>query len=198
MIEPAMSILISYDKFTQCNKDLAEHHFANFVLKLCNNTSWPSSEFKKSAKATGKWSYAGCTEVFFQRFRWPWIPTNWEISFDDSDILMHFCQSNGAKGIQCRIALCRESVMGTWEIRDSVSYCDYFFRPNYFLVLYLPLLFLFCMCAFSHLPFLSLPWHLTHEVVPMLQDRGSQSLSAGSTSPGSVQCQISPSRAKGK
>lgn len=47
MTETVGIILISYDKFTQCNKDLAEHNFANFVLKLCKNTSWPSSEFLK-------------------------------------------------------------------------------------------------------------------------------------------------------
>lgn len=33
-----MTILISYDKFTQCNKNLAEHQFANCVFKLCNTS----------------------------------------------------------------------------------------------------------------------------------------------------------------
>lgn len=155
MTEPVVIILISYDKFTQCNKDLAEHNFADFVLKLCNNTSWPSSELKKKmAKATGKWSYAGSSEdAVFQGCRWPRIPTNWEICFEDSDILIYFCQSIGVKGIQCRVALCMESLLGIWEVRDSISYCDYFFRANYFFVLYLALVFVFCMCVFCHLPF---------------------------------------------
>lgn len=62
MVEPVMTILISYDKFTQCNKDLAEHHFANCVLKLCNHTSWASSEFQKICK--GNWKMKLCRKLW--------------------------------------------------------------------------------------------------------------------------------------
>lgn len=62
-----MTILISYDKFTQCNTGLAEHQFANCVLKLCNNTS--SAKLKnlkkkqKNHNCKGNWKMKLCRKL---------------------------------------------------------------------------------------------------------------------------------------
>jgi len=52
-MEPVVTILISYDKFTQCNKDLSEHQFADCALHWVTTLRWPNSELKQK-KPTGK------------------------------------------------------------------------------------------------------------------------------------------------
>lgn len=154
-----MTILISYDKFTQCNKGLAEHQFANCVLKLCNNTSLAKlkslKKKKTTAKATGKWSYAGSSELFFffkdtcnlgsqQTGKYLLRTlTSWHVSAS----LLEW------RGIQCSDTLWVGRMPGIWEVLGSVPEFDYFFRANYFLSLCLSLLFLFCMGVFSGFPF---------------------------------------------
>lgn len=63
-----MTILISYDKFTQYYRDLAEHSLLIVSSSCVTTLPWPHSELKKkkklTAKTTGKWSYAGSSELF--------------------------------------------------------------------------------------------------------------------------------------
>lgn len=127
-----MTILISYDKFTQCNKDLAEHQFANCVLKLCNNTSLAKIRIKKKpkpAKATGKWSYAGSSELFFF-FKDIYAVGSHQIgkyvlrtltSWHVSASLLEW------RGIQCSIALRVGCTPGTSEVLGSAPDFDFYF-----------------------------------------------------------------------
>lgn len=42
--------------------------------------------------------------VFFQWYRWPWIPTNREICFEDSDLLTCFCQPMESRGFKAALS----------------------------------------------------------------------------------------------
>lgn len=98
-----MTILISYDKFTQYYRDLAEHSLLIVSSSCVTTLPWPHSELKKKKKINcqDNWKMKLCRKFWvvflFQERIWPWVPTNWEIYFEDSDILTCFSWCPGVK-----------------------------------------------------------------------------------------------------
>lgn len=155
-----MTILISYDKFTQCNKDLAEHQVANCALTLCNNTSLAKPELKKTqpkpTNCKGNWKMKLCRKLWVFLFKDIYNTgsqqtgkfvlktlTSWHVSASLLDW----------RGIQCSIVLWVGWTLSIWEVWGRIPDTDYFFRAICFLGLCFSLLSLFCMGVFSHFLF---------------------------------------------
>lgn len=188
MIEPVMTILISYDKFTQCNKDLAEHHFANFVLKLCNSTSWPSSELKKICKDNWKMKLCGKLWGFFSKIEMTLDPNKLGNMFWGLWHLLHV----SASPMEPR-GFINAGLPSAWNPWWVFGRSGILFHTVVIFLGQTTSLFCTCHCCFCSACVYSLIYHFNPCIgtsvmqVPMLLNRVSQSLSAGSTSPGSVQ-----------